>query len=109
MKRILFALLALVLLVSCGKDSYKIKGEIQGVEDGCVMVLSTLEYDGLNTLDSTVVKGGKFTFKGETDTAQVAVITFEIEDQMRGCQRSRCKVEPADDTDSLAIEFFGIW
>ena len=86
MKRILFALLALVLLVSCGKDSYKIKGEVQGVEDGCVMVLSTLEYDGLNTLDSTVVKGGKFTFKGETDTAQVAVITFEIEDQMRGCQ-----------------------
>ncbi len=86
MKRILFALLALVLLVSCGKDSYKIKGEIQGVEDGCVMVLSTLEYDGLNTLDSTVVKDGKFTFKGETDTAQVAVITFEIEDQMRGCQ-----------------------
>ena len=85
MKRILFALLALVLLVSCGKDSYKIKGEIQGVEDGCVMVLSTLEYDGLNTLDSTVVKGGKFTFKGQTDTAQVAVITFEIEDQMRGC------------------------
>lgn len=86
MKRILFALLALVLLVSCGKDSYKIKGEIQGLEDGSVVLLSALEYEGLNTLDSTVVKDGKFTFKGQIDTAQVAVITFEVEDMMRGCQ-----------------------
>ena len=87
MKRILTALLAAVLLASCGgKDSYKIKGEIQGIEDGAVMVLSALEYDGLNALDSTVVKDGKFTFKGQTDTAQVAVITFEVEGAMRGCQ-----------------------
>ena len=87
MKRILTALLATILLVSCGgKDSYKINGEIQGVEDGTVLTLSTLEYDGLNALDSTVVKNGKFTFKGEIDTAHVAVITFEVEDMMRGCQ-----------------------
>ena len=42
MKRILTALLAAVLLASCGgKDSYKIKGEIEGLEDGSVLTLST--------------------------------------------------------------------
>ena len=86
MKRILLALLASVLLVACVKDSYKIKGEIQGVEDGTVMVLNTLDYDGLNELDSVAVKNGKFTFKGKTDTAQVAVITFDLGESMRGCQ-----------------------
>ena len=86
MKRILFVALASLLLVCCGKDSYKIKGEIQGVEDGTAIMLSVLDYDGLNTLDSTIVKGGKFSFKGTTDTAQVAVLTFDMGEAMRGCQ-----------------------
>ena len=86
MKRILFVALASLLLVCCGKDSYRIKGEIPGLEDGTVAVLSVLDYDGLNNLDSTIVKDGKFTFKGKTDTAQVAVITFDFGETMRGCQ-----------------------
>ena len=86
MKRILFVALASVLLVCCGKDSYKIKGEIPGLEDGTVVMLSTLEYGGLDNMDSTTVKNGKFTFKGQTDTAQVAVITFEYGEAMTGCQ-----------------------
>ena len=86
MKRILFVALASVLLICCGKDSYKIKGEIPGLEDGTVVMLSTLEYDGLDNMDSTTVKNGKFTFKGQTDTAQVAVITFEYGEAMTGCQ-----------------------
>jgi len=87
MKRILFIALATVLLASCGgKDSYRIKGEIRGVEDGTTMILGILEYDGLTSLDSTVIKGGKFSFKGKTDTAQVAVVTFDMGETMRGCQ-----------------------
>jgi len=86
MKRILFVALASLLLVCCGKDSYKIKGEIPGLEDGTVVMLSTLDYDGLVNLDSTIVKDCKFTFKGKTDTAQVAVITFDFGETMRGCQ-----------------------
>lgn len=87
MKRILFFALATVLLASCGgKDSYKIKGEIDGVEDGTMVVLSVLDYFGLNELDSAVVKGGKFTIKGQTDTAQVAVLTYELDESLRGCQ-----------------------
>lgn len=87
MKRILYFALAMVLLAACGsKDSYRIKGTAEGVEDGTLLTLSILEYDGLTELDSVVIKGGKFSFNGKTDTAQVAVITFEMEDAIRGCQ-----------------------
>ncbi len=86
MKRILFVALASLLLVNCEKDSYKIKGEIPGLEDGTMVRLSALDYDGLVDLDSTTVKDCKFTFKGKTDTAQVAVITFDFGESMRGCQ-----------------------
>ena len=86
MKRILFIALTSVLLVACGKDSYKIKGQIEGVEDGTLITLSVLDYDGLADLDSVVVKGGKFSFKGTTDTAEVAVLTYELDETIRGCQ-----------------------
>lgn len=86
MKRILFAIFATILLAACGKDSYKIKGQIEGVDDGTVITLSILEYNGLTDLDSAVVKGGKFTITGKTDTAEVAVLTYLLDDMMRGCQ-----------------------
>lgn len=86
MKRILFIAFATILLAACGKDSYKIKGEIAGVEDGTVVTLSVLDYDGLVDLDSTVVRNGKFTITGKTDTAEVAVLTYMLDDILRGCQ-----------------------
>lgn len=86
MKRIIFIAFAAILLASCGKDSYRIKGQIEGVEDGTVITLSVLDFDSLDDLDSTVVRGGKFSFRGKTDTAEVAVLTYELEETMRGCQ-----------------------
>ena len=87
MKRILSGALAIILLASCGgKDSYRIKGVVEGIENGTVMTLSTLDYDGLTELDSVKVKGGRFSFKGNTDTAQIAVITYELDDDLRGCE-----------------------
>lgn len=59
---------------------------VNGLDDGTVMSLSVVDYDGLNTLDSAVVKSGKFSIKGTTDTAQIAVITFMFDDNVRGCQ-----------------------
>ena len=86
MRKFLF-IVASVLLVACGgSDSYKIKGSVEGVADGTVMTLSVLSYDGMVDLDSAVVKNGKFIIKGETDTVDVAVVTFEYEDGMSGCQ-----------------------
>lgn len=89
MKRILFITLsfAAILLSACGgKDSYKIKGRIDGVENGATIVLNALDFDGLVPLDSTTLKNGRFTLTGKTDTAQVAVLTFEMGDQFGGCQ-----------------------
>lgn len=87
MKRILFIALTTVLLAACGgKDSYKIKGQIEGVENGAVITLNALDYDGLVALDSVKLKNGHFVFTGTTDTAQVAVLTFEFGDQFGGCQ-----------------------
>lgn len=87
MKRVIYAVLSLVLLVSCGgSDSYRIKGTVSGVEDGTVMTLSIFDYEGLSTLDSTVVKGGRFSFKGTEDTVQIAAITYILDEQLRGCE-----------------------
>lgn len=88
MKKLLFAFIASVLLLlSCGsKDSFRIKGTAEGLEDGTMMTLSTLDLDGLNELDSVVLKNGKFTFKGEIESPSIAVITFEVEDNISGCE-----------------------
>ena len=87
MKKLLFAFIASVLLLSCGgKDSYRIKGTVEGLEDGTMMTLSTLDDFGLNTLDSVKLKSGKFTFKGNIESPSIAVITFEMDESVGGCQ-----------------------
>ena len=87
MKRLTFIALACVLLAACGgSNSYKINGVVAGIEDGTVMTLSTLGYSDLLPVDSAVVKNGKFMLKGETDTTEMAVITFELAGSVSGCQ-----------------------
>lgn len=87
MKRLLYIVLASLVLVACGgSGAYRINGIVDGVEDGTVMTLSALSYDSMVTLDSVEVKNGKFMFKGETDTVEMAVITFDHEDGVSGCQ-----------------------
>ena len=87
MKKLLIAFIASLLLLSCGsKDSFRIKGTAEGLEDGTIMTLSTLDLEGLNTLDSVALKNGKFTFKGEIESPSIAVITFEVEDNISGCE-----------------------
>ena len=86
MKRLLYIVTS-VLLVACGgSNSYKIKGSVEGVEDGTVMTLSVLSSNNMVTLDSAVVKNSKFVMKGETDAVEMAVITFDYDDGVSGCQ-----------------------
>lgn len=86
MRKILFILLAFAFLASCGGTSYKIKGHIEGLEDGMVVTLNTVENNSLVAQDSDVVKNGKFVFTGNTDSCQIGVITFEIDGELGGCQ-----------------------
>lgn len=88
MKRLTFiAILASCLLTACGTSgNYSIKGIVSGVEDGTVMTLNVVENGSLSTLDSVAVSGGRFAFKGSTDTTQLAVVTYLLEGQITGCQ-----------------------
>lgn len=87
MKKYLLAIIAAIVLVSCGApDSYKISGNLQGVEDGTMVTLITIEGAGTNALDSTFVRNGKFVFKGETDTCHLALVVFDVDGDMAGCQ-----------------------
>ncbi len=86
-KKLLLAFVAVAVMASCGsKSSYKINGQVEGLEDGTVMTLNVIDYNSLMPLDSVVLKNGKFSFKGETDTAQIAVVTFELNDNIGGCE-----------------------
>ena len=87
MKKLFLAIVAAVIMTSCGsKNSYKINGHVEGLEDGTMMTLNIIDYNSLMPLDSVVLKNGKFSFKGETDTAQIAVVTFELDDNIGGCE-----------------------
>lgn len=87
MKRCLFAALSVLLfLVSCGNTGYKIKGSIEGLQDGTVVFLNTVVDNGLVPQDSDVVKNGKFVLSGKTDSCEIGIITFDIEGQVHGCQ-----------------------
>jgi thiol-disulfide isomerase/thioredoxin len=87
MKRVLFFVFAAILLAACGgKDSYRIKGTIEGVSDSTVLTLCMLDMDGLTPLDTFVVKDGKFSFKGQIDDAQMAAVVYETEESVNGCQ-----------------------
>ena len=87
MKRVLFFVFATILLAACGgKSSYRIKGTIEGVGDSTILSLCLVDMDGLMPLDSFMVKNGKFSFKGQIDNAQMAVVAYETEEAMNGCQ-----------------------
>lgn len=64
MTRTLFFLFVAATLVSCGSDGFKIKGFFPAAEDG-TMVYMTKADENYTTVDSAVVKNGRFEFSGE--------------------------------------------
>lgn len=79
MKRTAFALLGILTLAACSGNSYSVKGEAEGLAEGETVYLCNIRNGvSLEKSDSVVSKGGKFAFKGTTDTCEVAVITFDM-------------------------------
>lgn len=77
MKKLLsLAALALLLCVAACQNNggYKISGSVNGSQDGDTVVLMGLEND---TLQTTVIKGGKFVLQGEQDTAQMCYVLWK--------------------------------
>ncbi|HKK59944.1 MAG TPA: DUF4369 domain-containing protein [Salinivirga sp.] len=81
MRHLIFVLLIILLVsLSCGeKENFEIKGEVKGIDSG-IVYLGTKEsenqYD-INPIDSTVLKNGRFEFKGSVRRPQRRYIKIE--------------------------------
>jgi len=86
MKKFIYTIAAsAALLTACQpSNSYKIDGTVTGLNDGDTIYLQEANGRQMKTLDSTVVAGGKFTFKGTTDTIQSLYIVFKNEGRPDG-------------------------
>ena len=78
-KMIPFAVAALLMcFAACKNNGYKIKGSIEGSEDGDVVVLAKVhDMFDVDTLQKTVIKNGEFTFEGVQDTAAIRFIIWQ--------------------------------
>lgn len=69
-KTLLFTTAAMMTLAACNSrptDSYIIKGEVEGLPDSTVIVLSPISHTPEDNLAEAVVIDGKFTIEGKTD------------------------------------------
>ncbi len=86
MKKFIYTIAAsAALLTACQpNNSYRIDGTIKGVNDGDTIYLQEVSGRAAVTIDSTVVAGGKFAFKGTTDTIKNAYIVYKDEGRPAG-------------------------
>ena len=79
MKKIFsFAALVLMLCVAaCQQGGYKITGTANGGENGDTVILARfIGRQGVDTLQTTVIKNGKFSFTGTQDTAVMCYVIW---------------------------------
>ena len=79
MKKLL-SLAALVLMLcvaACQQGGYKISGTVQGAADGDTVILANVKsmYQ-VDTLQQTLIKGGKFEFAGKQDSAMMCYVIW---------------------------------
>ena len=74
-----FAALALLLCVAaCKQSGYKVTGTATGAEDGDTVILAIIHsMFEVDTLQTTVIKNGKFVFEGVQDTAAMRYIIWK--------------------------------
>ena len=102
MKKVLFFAAVAMSLAACQeKGGYTIDGTIAGVKDGEYVYMRAIEGREAITLDSAVVKGGKFEFSGNPDSVSVPkFITYSGEGQnlnaMVFLQKGNLKVDMAE-------------
>ena len=108
MKKILLFALMLIALASCKDDvSFTIKGDATGIADGTAVCLIQRVKPDWITLDSTTVKDGSFTFKGQVDPGFMAYIEVDGSEKFQiilepgnisvDCAARRAKGTPSND------------
>lgn len=65
MKKIFAIAFTAAVLVSCNKDGYTISGDVKGFEDGTKVYINKQDVNGFTKIDSTELKAGTFSFKGD--------------------------------------------
>ena len=74
-KLFIFAAAALMMTACTNKNAYTLSGTIDVAQDGDTIAIAIPQSRNLETIAETVVKDGKYEFKGETDTCQMAYLT----------------------------------
>lgn len=103
MRKILGMLLLAFAVYSCqnAKDEFQIKGNISGVDKGKVYLLKVVQ--GMpQTVDSTDVEAGKFSFKGKMETPDLRVLRLNERDYFAQFFLDNSKITVEAQKDSLA-------
>ena len=81
MKKFTYLLAVAAVFTACnsGNNGYTVTGTVEGAADGDTVYLETVEGRQFVKLDSAVIKGGTFTFKGTQDTAVNRYISYKAE------------------------------
>lgn len=80
MKKLILVLFSMLFVLSCQQkkeEGFTINGTLTGDAEGGRVMLQTLDYPPV-TLDSTVVKDGKFTLKGKLDAPGLCGLLIDI-------------------------------
>lgn len=98
MKKVLFYAAAVMSLAACQeKGGYTVNGIVAGANDGEYVYMRVLEGREYLTLDSAVVKGGKFEFSGTPDSVSVPkIIAYNDLSATVFLQEGNIKVEMAE-------------
>lgn len=79
MKKIIFFLFVSICVLSCTTSEYEINGSIENKAlNGTTVFLKQRINRVWTSMDSVVIKDGKFQFKGISDSAKIAYLTYEF-------------------------------
>jgi len=99
MKKILLAAVALLMPTMMLAKSYQIKGTLKGDTEGKTVYLLKSGTDEMSLwrpqpLDSTIVKGGQFIFKGKLDEPTLLLIKYYPSDNRADMENGRVAMRP---------------
>ncbi len=88
MKKIMFLPMAAIMMAACGNskpaDSYLISGEIEGLPDSTVLVLTPFSHAPEESIAEATVVNGKFTFEGKGDDEEPLAVRVHVKDGYGG-------------------------
>ena len=81
MKKVFLFASLLVALAACTDPSYKITGTVEGGADGDKVYIESITGMNATVLDSTVLSGGKFSFKGRQDSTVLRYVSCTTKEE----------------------------